>query len=171
MNAALVRPSTMVDMAAITAIYAHYVRNTTSTFELDPPAVEEMVRRRQFVLSLGLPYLVAEAEGRIVGFAYASQYRQRAAYRFTVEDSIYVAPDCSGRGIGRLLLTSLIIACDSTPARQMIAVIADTANLTSIALHARCGFRMVGTMEDVGYKFNRWVDTVLMQLPLCDPLE
>ncbi len=165
---ALVRPSTVEDVAAIAAIYAHYVRNTTSTFELDPPAVEEMARRRQFVLLFGMPYLVAESEGNIVGYAYAGQYRPRPAYRFTVEDSIYVAPDCTGRGYGGLLLHSLIAACARTPARQMIAVIADSANLSSVALHARCGFRMVGTFADVGYKFDRWVDTVLMQRTLGD---
>jgi phosphinothricin acetyltransferase len=167
----VVRPSTVADLAAITAIYSHYVLHTTSTFELNPPTVEEMARRREAVLALGMPYLAAEAEGRVIGYAYAGQYRPRPAYRFTVEDSIYVAHDSTGRGHGHLLLEELISACAATPARQMIAVIADTANLSSIALHARCGFRMVGTLEDVGQKFNRWVDTVLMQRGLGNPAE
>ena len=166
MSTLVVRPSTVQDLAAITAIYSHYVLHTTSTFELDPPSVEEMARRRDAVWALGMPHLVAESEGRVIGYAYAGQYRPRPAYRFTVEDSIYIAHDSTGRGHGRRLLEELISACAATSARQMIAVIADTANLSSIALHARCGFRMVGTLEDVGQKFNRCVDTVLMQRAL-----
>lgn len=161
-----IRPAAEADMAAIQAIYAPHVLRGFATFEEVPPGVEEMAARRAAVLSQGLPYLLAEAEGRVLGYAYAGAYRPRAAYRNTVEDSIYLGEGLGGRGIGRLLLSALIAACEQGPWRQMVAVIGDSGNAASIALHARAGFRMTGTLEAVGFKLGRWVDTVLMQRPL-----
>jgi len=153
-------------MASIASIYSHYVRNSAATFEIDPPDVPEMENRRQNIVSAGLPYLVLEFEGGIAGYAYAGQYRPRPAYRFTVEDSIYIHPQQTARGFGRLLLTELIAACEKAGSRQMIAVIGDSANLASIRLHAAFGFRHVGVLERVGAKFGGWYDTVLMQRSL-----
>lgn len=166
MSALLVRPAVDADLAAITRIYAHYVLHTCSTFEADAPSAETMAERRASILAMGLPYLAAELDGHLVGYAYASLYRVRAAYRFTVEDSIYLDPAVTGRGHGSLLMRELIAECERGPWRQMVAVIGDSANLASVALHHRFGFRPVGTLERVGYKFNRWVDTVLMQREL-----
>jgi L-amino acid N-acyltransferase YncA len=162
----LVRPSTDVDIPAIAEIYGHHVQHGIATFETDPPDANEMARRRTEVLQRGLPWLVADIEGRILGYAYATQYRSRAAYRFTLEDSIYVHPMHVGRGIGKLLLPELIARCQKVGARQMIAVIGDTDNPASIRLHARFGFQHVGVLQAVGFKFERWLDTVLMQRSL-----
>lgn len=150
-------------MTAVTAIYGHHVRHGFASFETEPPTLEEMLRRRADVTGKGLPYLVAEREGAILGYAYAGTYRPRAAYRDTVENSIYLRPDTVGQGIGRLLLPALVAECEARDLRQMVAVIGDSGNEASIRLHASCGFRMVGVLEAVGYKLGRWLDSVLMQ--------
>ncbi|HZT30614.1 MAG TPA: GNAT family N-acetyltransferase [Bryobacteraceae bacterium] len=162
----LVRPASDTDLPAITAIYAHHVRHGTATFEIDPPDLAEMTRRRAELERRGLPYLVAESDGLVAGYAYAGVYRPRVAYRFTVENSIYVHPGHQGQGIGRVLLPALIEACEQRGLRQMVAVIGDRNNLASIRLHERFGFRHVGVLENVGFKFGRWLDTVLMQRAL-----
>jgi len=165
MDAAL-RPARDADLAAIQAIYAHHVLHGLATFEEIPPDAAEMARRRADILARGLPYLVAEDAGRILGYAYAGPYRLRSAYRFAVEDSIYLDPAAASRGLGRRLLARLIEDCTAAGARQMLAVIGDSGNAASIAVHARAGFRHAGTFAAVGFKFGRWVDTVLMQRPL-----
>jgi phosphinothricin acetyltransferase len=162
----MVRLSTEQDIAAITAIYSHHVLHGAGSFEIDPPDEAEIARRRAAVLERGLPYLVAEIDGAITGYAYAGAYRPRPAYRFTVENSVYVHPDLCGRGIGRALMAPLIQGCEQAGARQMIAVIGDSANTASIRLHENFGFRHVGVLHAVGYKFDRWLDTVLMQREL-----
>jgi len=154
------------DLAAITRIYAHAVSQGTASFELEPPDEREMTRRHGELRDGGFPFIVADVEGAIAGYAYAGPYRARPAYRFTVEDSIYIDPTMQRRGIGRALLTRLLAETEATGFRQMIAVIGDSANTPSIALHAAAGFRMVGTFESVGYKFGRWLDSVLMQKAL-----
>ena len=164
----IVRDATDADLPAVAAIYAHHVLTGLASFEEAAPTVEEMARRRQSVLALGAPYLVAELGGRLVGFAYANSHRPRPAYRHTLEDSVYVAPDSLGRGVGKALLVALVARCEQGPFRQMVAVIGDSANAGSVALHAACGFEMVGNLKAVGFKFGRWVDTVLMQRPLGD---
>ncbi len=156
------------DLAAIRDIYAHYVATSLASFEETPPDAAEMARRRRELLARGLPFLVAEADGAVVGFAYAAPYRLRSAYRFTVEDSIYVAPGALGRGIGQMLLKGLVARCAELGYRQMVAVIGDSANAASIRTHERVGFRRVGLLPAVGFKFGRWVDSVLMQRPLGD---
>jgi L-amino acid N-acyltransferase YncA len=161
-----VRPSTESDVAEIARIYGHYVRHSTATFELDPPTRDDMAKRRSDILSLGLPYLVAERDGAILGYAYAGRYRPRPGYKFTIEDSVYIDPQQVGHGCGRALLAALIEICEQGPWRQMIAVIGDNANVASLRLHERFGFRSVGTLSSVGFKFNRWVDSVLMQREL-----
>ena len=163
---AIVRDSEEVDMSSVQAIYAHHVRDGLATFEELPPSTDELLSRREAVLAQGLPYLVAELNGRIVGFSYASHYRPRPAYRYTVEDSVYVANGLGGRGIGAALLSTLVFRCEGGPWRQMLAIIGDRENAASIALHRRLGFRSVGTLESVGFKLGRWVDTVLMQRAL-----
>ena len=160
------RMATSKDIAAITAIYAHWVLNGTATFELEAPDEAEMSRRFESITSAGYPYLVAEHEGRIAGYAYANAYRPRPAYRFTVEDSIYVAADAQRGGVGRLLLARLIEECTRRNYRQMIAVIGDSQQMSSIQLHRASGFTFVGTMHSVGYKFGRWLDGVVMQRAL-----
>ena len=162
----VVRPATHADLGAITAIYAHHVRIGTASFELDVPDAAEMTRRWRDVVDRGLPYLVAEADAVVVGYAYAGPYRPRPAYRFTVEDSVYVRADLARRGIGARLLTELISAADAFGARQMIAVIGDSANAASIRLHEVAGFVQFGVMTSVGWKFERWLDVVLMQRSL-----
>ena len=158
-----IRPAALGDLPAITAIYAHAVSTGTATFELDPPDASEMTRRYRVLVDSNSPYLVATLGGDVAGYAYAGSYRPRPAYRFTVEDSIYLAPQNQQRGIGTKLLRELIAQSEARGYRQMIAVIGDSANTGSIALHARAGFEMVGTHPNVGFKFGRWLDSVLMQ--------
>ena len=163
-----VRDAAETDMPAIQAIYAHHVLHGLATFEEVPPSVLEMTGRRAAVLNAGLPYLAAEIDGLVVGYAYATAYRPRPAYRHTIEDSIYVAHGLSGRGIGGALLRALIVRCELGPWRQMLAVIGNSANAGSIALHRGQGFQPIGTLHSVGFKLGRWVDTVLMQRALGD---
>jgi phosphinothricin acetyltransferase len=160
------RDSTPADVAALQEIYAFHVLRGLASFEEAPPDAAELAKRREAVLALGLPHIVAESEGKIVGYAYASLYRTRSAYRHTLEDSVYVRDGCAGRGIGHMLLAELITRCERGPWRQMVAVIGDSANAASIGLHRKLGFREIGTLEAVGFKFGRWVDSVLMQRPL-----
>ena len=166
MSAPAVRPATPADIPAITRIYAHAVRHGTASFELEPPDEAEMSRRQRTLLDGGYPYLVAEIDGAVAGYAYAGPYRARPAYRFSVENSIYVASQMHRRGIGRVLLDRLIAECEARGYRLMIAVIGDSAQTPSIELHRIAGFALVGALEGVGYKFDRWLDTVLMQRPL-----
>jgi L-amino acid N-acyltransferase YncA len=166
MSSLEIRPTTEADLPAITEIYEHAVRFGTATFELEPPDLAEMSRRFGALLAGGYPYLVATLEGHIVGYAYASAYRPRPAYRFTVENSVYLRPAVHRRGIGQQLLQRLIAECTTRGFRQMIAVIGDSANAGSIGVHTRCGFEMIGTHPNVGFKFGRWLDTVMMQLAL-----
>jgi phosphinothricin acetyltransferase len=154
------------DLPAITGIYAHHVRHGLASFELDPPPLDEMRARFEAITRAGYPYLVAAEGERVVGYAYANHYRTRPAYRFSVEDSIYVTPDAILRGIGSLLLRRLIDECEQRGYRQMLAVIGDSANAASIELHRACGFAQVGMLPSIGFKFGRWVDSVLMQRPL-----
>ena len=160
------RPATSVDIPAITAIYAEQVLYGTATFELTPPDEAEMAERMRGLLDGGHPYIVAEREGRVVGYAYAGPYRPRPAYRHTVEDSIYLATDVRGQGIGGLLLRVLIEETTKLGFRQMIAVIGDSQNMPSIRVHHAAGFQMTGTLTAVGHKFGRWLDTVMMQRAL-----
>ena len=161
-----VRSAAQGDLAAIQAIYAHHVLRGLGTFEEAPPGVEEMRRRHQDVTGRGLPYLVALERGEILTYGYCAPYRARSAYRYALEDSIYVKEAHLGKGIGTLLLGELLRICEGLGYRQVIAVIGDSANAGSIALHARLGFLRVGTLRASGYKLGRWVDTVLMQRPL-----
>jgi L-amino acid N-acyltransferase YncA len=161
-----IRDSLADDLPALQAIYAHHVRHGTGSFELEPPSPDEMRRRRDDVLANGFPYLVATEEAAVLGFAYANFFRTRPAYRFTVENSIYLAPGAHGRGVGKRLLQALLARCEAAGCRQVIAVIGDSANTGSIALHAACGFRFAGTLRSTGWKFDRWLDTVLMQKEL-----
>jgi len=165
-----VRPAVQSDMSQILAIYTHYVLVSTSTFEEVPPSRKQLVARWRDSRNRGLPYLVAEEGKQIVGFAYANSYRERSAYRYTVEDSLYVDHEMTGRGIGNALLTALIEQCQAMNLRQLIAIIGDTNNTSSIALHKKHGFTIVGTLKDTGYKFNQWIDTVVMQRSLTDKL-
>ncbi|HKM61257.1 MAG TPA: GNAT family N-acetyltransferase [Acidisphaera sp.] len=161
---AVVRASTDADIEAIADIYAHHVLHGLGSFETEPPNADEMRRRRADIIGRGLPYLVAEdASGAVLGYAYAGPYRTRAAYLHTVENSVYLRPEAMRRGIGFALLTALIAACERCGCRQMVAVVGDSGNAASIALHLRAGFRLVGTLESVGFKHGRWVDTVLLQ--------
>jgi L-amino acid N-acyltransferase YncA len=166
MSEAHIRPAGPGDIAAITGIYAEAVEHGTGTFEIEPPGEAEMARRQNAMLATNYPYLVAERAGAVVGYAYAGPYHTRPAYRWSVETSIYVAPPFHRQGLGRLLLTGLIAAAEARGFRQMIAVIGDSANNRSIALHAAAGFRFVGTLQAVGFKHGRWLDTVVMQRPL-----
>jgi L-amino acid N-acyltransferase YncA len=161
-----IRPTTAADLPAITAIYEHAVRYGTATFELIPPDVAEMTRRYHALMDGGFPYLVAADGGTVLGYAYAGSYRARPAYRFSVENSVYLDPAAQGRGVGTELLLALIKECEQRGYRQMVAVIGDSANLASIGVHKRTGFQMVGTLQNVGLKFGRWLDTVLMQRAL-----
>ncbi|TPQ27788.1 GNAT family N-acetyltransferase [Bradyrhizobium guangdongense] len=166
MSAPEIRPTTEADLPAITAIYEHAVRHGTATFELEPPDLTEMTRRYRALMDGGYPYFVAHLDGRVAGYAYAGAYRPRPAYRFTVENSIYLDPSFHRRGIGLILLQKLLVACEARGFRQMIAVIGDSANAGSIGVHTRCGFKMIGTHPNVGLKFGRWLDTVMMQREL-----
>ena len=161
-----VRPSSAEDLAAITAIYGHDVLHGTGTFELEPPDAAEMARHRDDVIGKGLPWLVAEHDGAVLGYAYANHFRPRRAYRFCLEDSIYLHPDARGRGVGRVLLAELIARCEAAGARQMLAVIGDSANLGSIGVHRTLGFEHVGVMKAAGWKFDQWRDVVVMQKAL-----
>jgi L-amino acid N-acyltransferase YncA len=161
-----VRRATAADAGALAEIYRHHVLTGAATFELDPPDAPEMDRRRAGIESNGLPYVVAEMDGVVAGYAYASRFRPRIGYRFTVEDSVYIHPDRLGRGLGRLLLARLIQDCQALGLRQMVAVIGDSANTASLRLHESFGFRRVGVLERVGWKFERWFDAVLMQREL-----
>ena len=163
-----IRAATAADIPAIAAIYRPAVLHGTASFELDPPDDAEMLRRFTAITAAGYPYFVAEFEGRVVGYAYANAYRTRPAYRFTVENSVYIAPDVQGKGVGRALLAELIAACTARGFRLMIAVIGDSATYASISLHRRAGFRFCGTIHSIGYKFGRWLDSVIMELPLGD---
>ena len=162
----LVREAIATDLVAIQQIYAAHVLTGLGTFEETPPPSEELAQRRARVLKLGLPYLVAGADGSVVGFCYAAPYRSRSAYRFALEDSVYVAPSHGGRGVGTALLGRLIEHCEKGPWRQMIAVIGDSANCASVSLHRKCGFNMIGTLSGVGFKFGRWINTPIMQRTL-----
>jgi len=166
--ALIVRDSIVADIAAIQAIYAHHVRHGTASFELEPPSADDMRARREAVLAQGLPYLAAERDGELVGYAYATPYRPRPAYRYTVEDSVYVKPGHAGHGIGGRLLAALVERCAAGGWRQMLAVVGDSRNAASLALHASQGFHAVGTLRSVGHKFGEWRDTVLMQRALGD---
>jgi L-amino acid N-acyltransferase YncA len=159
----IIRPSTEADLPAITSIYGWNVMNGTGTFELETPDVAEITRRRDDVLSKGLPWLVAQHHGVVAGYAYANHFRPRRAYRFCLEDSIYLAAGAQGHGIGRLLLAELLARCEAAGARQMLAVIGDSTNLGSIGVHRTLGFEHVGTMKAAGWKFERWLDVVIMQ--------
>jgi len=161
-----IRSATEADLPAITEIYAHAVRHGTATFELIPPDLAEMTRRFGVLMADGFPYLVAVLDGRVAGYAYAGAYRPRPAYRFTVENSVYLQPSFHRRGIGLQLMERLIRESEARGYRQMIAVIGDSANASSIGVHTRCGFEMIGTHPNVGFKFGRWLDTVMMQLAL-----
>jgi L-amino acid N-acyltransferase YncA len=161
-----VRPARRADIAAITAIYAHWVIHGTASFELTAPDEAEMGRRLEAITRAGHPYLVAEGAGAVVGYAYANVYRTRPAYRSTIEDSIYVSPTAQRVGAGRALLARLIEDSAALGYRQMIAVIGDSAQTSSIMLHRTMGFLFVGTLHSVGHKFDRWLDTVLMQRAL-----
>ncbi len=160
------RPAAESDLPRIAAIYAHHVLTGFASFETDPPDPAEMARRRADVVARGLPYVVADAGGEVLGYAYAAPYRLRPAYRYTVEDSIYVDRSAVGRGVGRLLLERLIAECAARGCRQMVAVIGGSDNHGSIALHKACGFFPAGVLPAVGFKFGRWADSVLMQRAL-----
>ncbi len=163
-----IRDSTDGDMAAVRSIYAHHVQNGLASFEEVAPDPAQIARRRQAVLKGGFPFRVAELRGTVKGYAHAGPYRHRPAYRFSVENSVYVAPDALGLGLGRLLLADLIERCTALGHRQMIAIIGDSGNAASINLHANLGFREVGVIKSAGFKFGRWVDSVIMQRPLGD---
>jgi L-amino acid N-acyltransferase YncA len=162
----LIRDAVEMDFPAIQSIYAFYVLKGLSTFEETPPAVDELLARWKTNSQGGLPYLVAIIDGQVVGYAYASSYRPRPAYRYTVEDSVYIADNQRGKGMGTALLSGLIARCEEGSWRQMIAVIGDSGNAGSIALHRRLGFEPVGVLKSVGFKLGRWVDTVIMQRAL-----
>ncbi|MFC0385631.1 GNAT family N-acetyltransferase [Muricoccus vinaceus] len=163
MTAPVIRDSRPADLPAIAAIYAHWVEHGRASFELSPPPLEEMAARREAILSGGFPYLVAEdAAGAVLGYAYASAYRPRPAYRHSVENSVYVAPDAARAGTGRALLQALVARCEAEGFRLMVAVIGDSANAPSIRLHEALGFTHAGTVPSVGWKHGRWLDTVLM---------
>ncbi len=166
MSAVSIRPATEADIPAITRIYAYAVNTGTASFELEAPTEAEMARRMKALLDGGHPYIAATIDGALVGYAYAGPYRPRPAYRFAVEDSIYIDTTSHRRGVGRALLTALIAESEKRGYRQMLAVIGDSANAPSIELHRAMGFHMVGNFEKVGYKFGRWLDSVMMQRAL-----
>jgi L-amino acid N-acyltransferase YncA len=161
-----IRDSVPEDVPAITAIYRHSVLHGTASFEIDPPDETEIARRRAAILAGGYPHLVADIDGAVAGYCYVGPYRPRPAYRFTVEDSIYVAPDRQGTGIGRAMLPALIARCEAAKYRIIVAVIGDTANAGSIGLHRAFGFTHAGTLPAAGWKFGRWLDSVMMVRPL-----
>lgn len=159
----LIRPSTEHDLPAITRIYAHHVLHGTGTFETTPPTLEEMTARRADVLSKGLPWLVAEEAGEVLGYAYGNWFKPRPAYRFSVEDSIYLAPEAAGKGLGRALLAELLATLERSGIRKVMAVIGDSDNAGSVGVHRALGFSHVGTVKACGWKFGRWLDIVLME--------
>ena len=161
-----IRPSTDADLIAVTRIYAHHVLNGTGTFETSPPSEDDMRARRADVLGKNLPWLVIELDGEVVGFAYGNWFKPRPAYRFSVEDSIYLASDAAGKGLGKLLMAELLAQLERRGVRKVMAVIGDSANLGSIGVHKAAGFTPVGVVEDCGWKFGRWLDIVLMQKTL-----
>jgi len=163
-----IRPAKIPDIAAITRIYAHAVKTGTASFELEPPAEAEMRRRMQALIDGKFPYFVAESDGAVAGYAYASLYRTRPAYRFTLEDSVYVAAEAHRRGIGKALLEKLIEAATGLGYRQMVAVIGDSEQAASIGVHRSCGFAPAGNLKTIGWKFGRWLDTPFMQRALGD---
>jgi L-amino acid N-acyltransferase YncA len=158
-----IRPAIDADIGAITTIYAHHVLHGTGTFETTPPNEEDMAGRRRDVLAKSLPYLVIEDASGVLGFAYCNWFKPRPAYRFSAEDSIYLAPQAQGKGLGRLLLTELMAQAERAGVRKLIAVIGDSANTGSIGLHQACGFTQVGILSACGWKFDRWLDVVLME--------
>jgi L-amino acid N-acyltransferase YncA len=162
----LIRDAAPADIPSIRAIYAYYVSNSCASFEEEAPSVAEMERRLATTQERGLPYLVAETDGEILGYTYAGPFRTRSAYRYTIEDSIYVAPAVVGRGVGVALLRALVERCTDLGYRQMIGIIGDSANQASIALHRKAGFRQEGVLRGVGLKFGRWIDVVIMHRPL-----
>ena len=166
MNAPTIRPCLDADVPAITAIYAHHVETGTASFETTAPDEAEMRRRRDALVKNRYPYLVAEIDGEVCGYAYAGPYRTRPAYRHSVEDSVYVKGSVQRRGVGKALLDTLIRACTDRGFRQMVAIIGDSAQVASIGLHREAGFAMAGTLRNIGYKHDRWLDTVFMQLAL-----
>lgn len=163
-----IRPSQSHDLPAITEIYAHHVLHGTGTFEITPPTLQEMGQRRDDVLAKGLPYVVAEDQGQVLGFAYCNWFKPRPAYRYSAEDSIYVAPTAIGQGLGRALLGVLCAQAQAAGVRKLLAVIGDSANAGSIGVHQALGFVPVGTIASCGWKFERWLDVVLMEKTLGD---
>ncbi len=161
-----IRASRDADLPAITTIYAHHVLQGTGTFEIDPPAESDMMARRADVLSKGLPWLVLEENGHVLGYAYCNWFKPRPAYRFSAEDSIYLAPEVNGRGLGRALLAELAAQAQRAGVRKLIAVIGDSANTGSVGVHRSVGFSPVGVLKACGWKFDRWLDVVLMEMPL-----
>lgn len=161
-----IRPAATADFSAITRIYGHHVLHGLASFEIDPPSLDEMQSRWSALVDRELPYLVAEYDGHVAGYIYATPYRHRRAYRHSVENSVYIDPDMTGRGIGRALLVELIAACEALGLRQMIAIIGDSGNAASIGLHTALGFEETGILRGVGFKSGRWVDTVIMQRTL-----
>ena len=162
----LIRPSQIEDIPAIAAIYAHHVCRGTGTFEVDPPSIDDMAQRRADVLAKGLPYLVAAEGEQVLGFAYCNWFKPRPAYRFSAEDSIYVAEEVMGRGLGRALLAELMAQAEKAGVRKMIAVIGDSANHGSVGVHRAAGFSMVGVLKSCGWKFDQWLDVVKMDKAL-----
>ena len=162
----LLRPSVDADLHSIHAIYAHHVLHGTGTFEIDPPSLEDMTARRLDVLGKGLPWLVAVRDGQVIGYAYCNWFKPRPAYRFSAEDSIYLAPGAQGQGMGRALLAELAAQAEKAGVRKLIAVIGDSANTGSVGVHAAVGFQPVGVLKSCGWKFDRWLDVVLMDKPL-----
>lgn len=168
MSTPILRPSRDADVPAITAIYAHHVLHSTSTFEIDPPSPADMAARRAEVLGRGLPWLALEEAGQVLGYAYCNWFKPRPAYRYSAENSIYLAPGSQGRGLGRLLLAELATQAEAVGVRKLIAVIGDSGNAASVGLHRSLGFEPVGTIRSCGWKFDRWLDIVLMEKTLGD---
>ena len=162
----IIRPSNDTDLPAITEIYAHHVLTGTGTFEVDPPSLDDMRGRRADVLSKGLPWLVAVENEKVVGYAYCNWFKPRPAYRFSAEDSIYLSPEVAGKGVGRTLLAELIAQAQRVGVRKLIAVIGDSANAGSIAVHKSAGFQTVGVLKSCGWKFDKWLDVVMMDKAL-----